>query len=180
MKKGLLIALSLFALVACNDKTEQPKKETTVTLTEQEKKIANGDQNVGVKLLLRKAVLVDGRQSQLTDDEKIALQSAKDDAEAVFYLQQKIGKELNVTEADVVDFYNANKDKLQGEDPKIVYNQIANFLVQQQENQKVADYYNELVKKYKLDDVLKKEFPQPAAKEEVQPTTEKPADGAKN
>ena len=161
-------------LVGCND-TSADAQANRISLTKQEKELANGNPNIGAQLLVRKAVLQEIKNAKLTDKEKFELQFVKDEAAVSYYVQKTIGKDIKISDETIKDIYEKNKKQFKDMPVNDARAQIEAVLAQQQQNQKVAEYYNGLVEKYKLNDSLKAEFPQKeeAKKVENQKETQK-------
>lgn len=169
-KKVILFGALLLSLglVGCNDASADAQANR-ISLTKQEKELANGNPNIGAQLLVRKAVLQEIKNAKLTDKEKFELQFVKDEAAVSYYVQKTIGKDIKISDETIKDIYEKNKKQFKDMPVNDARAQIEAVLAQQQQNQKIAEYYNGLVEKYKLNDSLKAEFPQKeeAKKEET-------------
>lgn len=155
----LTAGILLLGMTACQDKKET-SVNTPVTLDKQERELTNGDPNVAAQLLVRKAVLKEIQNAKLDEKEKFELQFVKDEAAIAYYLQKTVGNGIKVTDEQIEKVYKDNKDKLGGKELKDLRDQIRYAIVNQQQNEKLAEYYNNLVNKYKLNDALKAEFPE--------------------
>lgn len=156
-KKLLIIGVLALALMGCENK----KTDTTpnLALTKQEKEIAKDNANIGAQLLVRNAILNEIKNTKFTDKENYELNYVKEDAAIAYFLQKKILTKIDIPDSEVNAIYNQNKDKLKKVSEEQAKAQIKAVLIKQAENHKISEYYNSLVEKYKLNDLLKKEFP---------------------
>lgn len=163
MKKAFLLVLGIciIGMVGCQQEKQEKQTNNTVTLTQYEKDLAQNDSNIGAQLLVRKAVLEDMKKQNMSDKEKLELEFAKDNAAITYYLEKKLN-DIKITEDEVKKVYEENKDKLEGKTFDEVHNELKNLIKNYKKNQELIGYYNGLVEKYKLNDSLKKEFPEKA------------------
>lgn len=162
----------MFALVGCNDKKADAEAQASkISLSTEEKVLANGNANIGAQLLVRKAVLSEIKNAKLTDKEKFNLNFAKDDAAINYYVRNIIDKDIQIKDEDVDKIYEAHKAELKELPIKDAKAQIKIALAQQAEQQKSIEYYNKLVDKYNLNDILKKEFPPKEAEKKAEEKT---------
>lgn len=162
-KKIILLSLGILVLglVGCqtNKKDVTKNNKDIVTLTKNEKELANGNPNIGAQLLVRKAVLNEMKQADISDKEKFELEFIKDNIAINYYLEKMLDKNIQITEATIQQVYEENKDKFPDKSLEEVHDQIEQLLLEQMKNEKLIAYYNQLVDKYKLNDALKNEFP---------------------
>lgn len=162
-KKIILLSLGILVLglVGCqtNKKDVTKNNKDIVTLTKNEKELANGNPNIGAQLLVRKAVLNEMKQADISDKEKFELEFIKDNIAINYYLEKMLDKNIQITEATIQQVYEENKDKFPDKSLEEVHDQIEQLLLEQMKNEKLITYYNQLVDKYKLNDALKNEFP---------------------
>lgn len=154
MKKNLiLITILSFIFIACGN----PKNN--FNFTKEEKEIVKDDPNLAAQILVRKAVAKELAQATFTSEEKKNLELVKEEAAINFFLQNKLGKNIQVSQEEVINFYNENKSLTNGRKLEDIAESIANTILVRKQNEALANYYNTLVEKYKLNDILKKEFP---------------------
>lgn len=166
---SLGVGILLLGLAGCQGNNNQPKpkaeqapQQTQVTLSKEEKELANGNANIGAQLLVRKAVLAEMKTAALDEKEKFEMQFVKDEAAIAYYLHKTIGEKIEVSEDAIKKVYEENKEKLGEKKLKDVHDEIKAAIVNNVQNERLVDYYNGLVEKYKLNDALKAEFPEPA------------------
>ena len=166
MKNKLMVSFLALVLVACGS-------SGSLELTKQEKERVNGDVNVARQILVQKAILKEASTEKLSDEDKYNIQQAKDEVEVSYYLQKKFATELNniqVTEDEVRKYYDIHKAEI----GNVTFEEIKDAIVAQINYEKqtavVNKYYEDLLSKYKIEEILKKDFPDAA-----QPAVEAPA-----
>ena len=169
MKNKLMVSFLALVLVACGS-------SGSLELTKQEKERVNGDVNVARQILVQKAILKEASTEKLSDEDKYNIQQAKDEVEVSYYLQKKFATELNniqVTEDEVRKYYDIHKAEI----GNVTFEEIKDAIVAQINYEKqtavVNKYYEDLLSKYKIEEILKKDFPDAA-----QPAVEAPAPAA--
>ena len=169
MKNKLMVSFLALVLVACGS------SGGSLELSKQEKEQIKGDVNTAKLLLLQKAILKEASTEKLTEEEKYTLNLAKQEVEVNYYLQRKLNSEVNniqVSEDEAKQYYDTYKAQLGIEN--IPYEQVKEAIAQQifidKQNAMLTKYYQDLADKYKIDEILKKDFPDAA-----QPAVEAPA-----
>lgn len=61
-----------------------------------------------------------------------------------------------ISQEEVVNFYNENKNIMNERKLEEIAENIANTILVRKQNEALANYYNSLVEKYNLNDILKK------------------------
>ncbi|WP_410207970.1 hypothetical protein [Fusobacterium sp.] len=172
----LSVGILLFALTGCQGNSNQSKPETNsevkqvevepgVELSKEEKELANGNPNIGAQLLVRKAVLAEIKTAALNEKEKFEMEFVKDEAAISYYLHKTLGEKIEVSEDAIKKVYEENKEKLGERKLEDVHDEIKAAIVNNVQSERLTDYYNGLVEKYKLNDSLKKEFSEPQAED---------------
>ena len=166
MKNKLMVSFLALVLVACGS-------SGSLELSKQDKEKINGDVNVARQVLVQKATLKEASTEKLSDDDKYNIQQAKEEVEVSYYLQKKFATELNniqVTEDEVRKYYDIHKAEI----GNVSFEEIKDAIVAQINYEKqtaiVNKYYEDLLSKYKIEEILKKDFPEAA-----QPAVEAPA-----
>ncbi len=165
MKKSLIL-LSMFAFIlgGCESKT-LADNNTNIVLTEQDVKDAENNSNIGAQILVRKAVLKEMQNEKYTEEEKKELEDIKENVEIEYFLNKKAMATTNIDDMEVLQVYQNNADKFTNADITVILPQIKEqMLIQKREEEKIK-YMNSLVEKYKLNDELKKHFPEIDKKE---------------
>lgn len=152
MKKYLFVGILSFLILGC---TNTPKR---VELTPEEI-VQVKNNNVGAELLIKKALLKEMSEYKYTIEEKNELDSAKENIEIEFFLNNRSSKNVVVTDEEVLQIYEANKEQLKGIKPEIALPQIKEQLFLQKLNQEKVNYINSLVEKYNMNEKIKEYFP---------------------
>ena len=183
MKKNLII-LGAFVFLLSGCGTEQKPKEVKISLTEQEVKDSENNSNAAAQILVKKAVLKEMENVKYSEEEKKELEEIKENIELEYFLNKKAMETANVDDIEVLQVYQNNIDKLKDADITAVLPQLKDQMLFQRREEEKVKYMNSLVEKYKLNDELKKYFPESENKEEtaeeVKPAEESKAEETKN
>ena len=166
MKNKLMVSFLALVLVACGS-------SGSIELTKQEKEKVNGDVNVARQLLVQKAILKDASAEKLSEDDQYNLNLAKQEVEVSYYLQKKFESELNniqVSEEEAQKYYDIHKAEIGNTPFESVKDAIVAQITYEKQTGIVNKYYEDLLSKYKIEEILKKDFPDAA-----QPAVEAPA-----
>ena len=166
MKKKLMVSFLALVLVACGS-------SGSLELTKQEKEKVNGDVNVARQLLVQKAILKDASAEKLSEDDQYNLNLAKQEVEVSYYLQKKFESELNnikVSDEEAQKYYDVHKAEIGNTPFESVKDAIVAQITYEKQTGIVNKYYEDLLSKYKIEEILKKDFPDAA-----QPAVEAPA-----
>ena len=166
MKNKLMVSFLALVLVACGS-------SGSIELTKQEKEKVNGDVNVARQLLVQKAILKDASAEKLSEDDQYNLNLAKQEVEVSYYLQKKFESELNniqVSEEEAQKYYDIHKAEIGNTPFESVKDAIVAQITYEKQTGIVNKYYEDLLNKYKIEEILKKDFPDVA-----QPAVEAPA-----
>ena len=169
MKNKLMVSFLALVLVACGS-------SGSLELTKQEKERVNGDVNVARQLLVQKAILKDASAEKLSEDDQYNLNLAKQEVEVSYYLQKKFESELNniqVSEEEAQKYYDIHKAEIGNTPFESVKDAIVAQITYEKQTGIVNKYYEDLLNKYKIEEILKKDFPDAA-----QPAVEAPAPAA--
>ena len=166
MKNKLMVSFLALVLVACGS-------SGSLELTKQEKERVNGDVNVARQLLVQKAILKDASAEKLSEDDQYNLNLAKQEVEVSYYLQKKFESELNniqVSDEEAQKYYDIHKAEIGNTPFESVKDAIVAQITYEKQTGIVNKYYEDLLSKYKIEEILKKDFPDAA-----QPAVEAPA-----
>lgn len=154
MKKFILLILTLF-LISCEEESKKLSEVTIIELSDEERESAGDDQTVIAQLLIKNAILNDGRKEVLTEDETKRLVSLKENIEKEFFIEKNAVKGLEVDPIEILKVYEDNKDKLKGAGLEEVAPQIKQLIINKKIQQRKIDYINGIIKKYDLNSKLK-------------------------
>ena len=158
MKNKLMVSFLALVLVACGS-------SGSIELTKQEKEKVNGDVNVARQLLVQKAILKDASAEKLSEDDQYNLNLAKQEVEVSYYLQKKFESELNniqVSEEEAQKYYDIHKAEIGNTPFESVKDAIVAQITYEKQTGIVNKYYEDLLSKYKIEEILKKDFPDAA------------------
>ena len=158
MKNKLMVSFLALVLVACGS-------SGSIELTKQEKERVNGDVNVARQLLVQKAILKDASAEKLSEDDQYNLNLAKQEVEVSYYLQKKFESELNniqVSEEEAQKYYDIHKAEIGNTPFESVKDAIVAQITYEKQTGIVNKYYEDLLSKYKIEEILKKDFPDAA------------------
>lgn len=158
MKNKLMVSFLALVLVACGS-------SGSLELTKQEKEKVNGDVNVARQLLVQKAILKDASAEKLSEDDQYNLNLAKQEVEVSYYLQKKFESELNniqVSDEEAQKYYDVHKAEIGNTPFESVKDAIVAQITYEKQTGIVNKYYEDLLSKYKIEEILKKDFPDAA------------------
>ena len=171
MKNKLMVSFLALVLVACGS-------SGSLELSKQEKEKINGDVNVARQILVQKAILKEASAEKLSDEDKFNIQQAKDEVEVSYYLQKKFGTELNniqVTEDEARKYYDIHKAEIGNASYEEIKNAIVAQITYEKQTAIVNKYYEDLLSKYKIEEILKKDFPDAVQQQTVEAPAPAPA-----
>jgi len=180
-KKLLAVSFLSLLLVACGGNSENSGSGTsssgTLELSQRDKELANGNPNFAAEILVQKAILQEAKNEKLTEEEQYNLDLAKQEVEVSFYLQKKFDKEFAniapITDEETKKYYDEHKSEIGNLSFESIKEEIANRILFQKQNEIVHKYYDDLAEKYKINDILNKEYPQEVTNTEGTKTEEK-------
>ena len=179
-KKFLAVSFLSLMLVACGGGSNSNSPSSgagSLELSQRDKDLANGNPNVAAEILVQKAILQEAKSEKLTEQEQYNLDLAKQEVEVNFYLQKKFDKDFSnvsaVSEEEAKKYYDEHKSEIGNTPFETIKAAIVNEIVYQRQTEIVHKYYNDLAEKYKINDILNKEYPQEAASTDNTKTEEK-------
>ena len=166
-KKLLAVSFLALMLVACGGGSNSNSPSSGVEsleLSQRDKELANGNPNVAAEILVQKAILEESKNEKLTEEEQYNLDLAKQEVEVSFYLQKKFDKEFstvsNVSDEEAKKYYDEHKAEIGNTPFETIKEAIINEIIYQKQTEIVHKYYDDLAEKYKINDILNKEYPQ--------------------
>lgn len=143
MRKYILLGILSVVLIGCSNTSSK------IELTPSEIREVENNQNEIAGILIKKAILKD------MNGYKYDREETKENLEIEFYLNRLATKRAKVTDEQVINIYEANKDQLKNISPEIALPQIKEQLLLQQINLEKINYINSLIEKYNLNDIFK-------------------------
>lgn len=170
-KKFLAVSFLSLMLVACGGGSGSGSSGSgSLELSQRDKELASGNPNVAAEILVQKAILQEAKSEKLTEEEQYNLDLAKQEVEVNFYLQKKFDKDFSnvsaVSEEDAKKYYDEHKSEIGNTPFETIKDAIVNEIVYQRQTEIVHKYYDDLAEKYKINDILNKEYPQEATNTE--------------
>ena len=164
-KKFLAVSFLSLMLVACGGGNGSGNSGSgELELSQRDKELANGNPNVAAEILVQKAILQESKNEKLTEEEQYNLDLAKQEVEVNFYLQKKFDKDFSnvsvVSEEEAKKYYDEHKAEIGNTPFETIKDAIINEIVYQRQTEIVHKYYDDLAEKYKINDILNKEYPQ--------------------
>lgn len=142
-------------MVGCDStKDTSVKKEEKITLTDKEKQL---DKDEIAKILVYKALVIEADNAQYTPEEIESIKKAQENLKVNYFVERELKSKTAVTDKEVQDYYEKNKERYNSktleETLPLLYQNLAN----EKFTKAQVDYYNSVIEKYKLNDILKAE-----------------------
>ena len=137
-----------------------------IKLTKEELKRLNGNKDGIAQLLVRKAVLTEMKNREYTEEEKKYLEEMKLNMEIEFYLNSIAQKTVQIYDYELLEVYKNNAELLKDKNTVEIYPQLQQALFNQKLGEEKVKVINEIVEKYKINDILKEYIPLEKKKEE--------------
>ena len=126
-----------------------------IKLTKEEIEKLNGNKDGIAQLLVRKAILTEMEKKEYTDEEKKYLEEMNLNMEIEFYLNSIAQKTVQIYDYELLEVYKNNAELLKDKNTVEVYPQLQQALFNQKLGEEKVKVINEIVEKYKINDVLK-------------------------
>ena len=128
-----------------------------------------GENKDGIaQLLVRKAILAEMENKKYTEEEKKYLEEMKINIEVEFYLNSIAQKAVQIYDYELLEVYKNNSELLKDKNTVEIYPQLQQALFNKKLGEEKVKVINEIVEKYKINDVLKEyvKIEEPEEKEE--------------
>ena len=126
-----------------------------IKLTKKELEALGENKDAVAQLLVRKAILAEMEKKEYTEEEKKYLEEMKLNMEIEFYLNSVAQKTVQIYDYELLEVYKNNTEVLKDKNTVEVYPQLQQALFNQKLGEEKVKVINELVEKYKINDVLK-------------------------
>ncbi len=130
-----------------------------IKLTKEELKRLNGNKDGIAQLLVRKAVLTEMENKEYTEEEKKYLEEMKLNMEIEYYLNSIAQKTVQIYDYELLEVYKNNAELLKDKNTVEIYPQLQQALFNQKLGEEKVKVINEIVEKYKINDILKEYIP---------------------
>jgi len=140
----LLIALCSAPFAGISDRVVAFVNNTAITLSELEKKYAEtvkATPDVTREEVLNTMV---NRVLLIREAKKIRLEAPSEDELLMEYIDLKIRAFIRINEKDLTNFYNEHIDDFQGKEFESVRDEIENYLIENELNQRLKSHIKEL------------------------------------
>ena len=126
-----------------------------IKLTKEEIEKLNGNKDGIAQLLVRKAILTEMEKKEYTEEETKYLEEMNLNMEIEFYLNSIAQKTVQIYDYELLEVYKNNAELLKDKNTVEVYPQLQQALFNQKLGEEKVKVINEIVEKYKINDVLK-------------------------
>lgn len=130
-----------------------------IKLTKEELKRLNGNKDGIAQLLVRKAILTEMENKKYTEEEKKYLEEMKINMEIEYYLNSITQKTVQIYDYELLEVYKNNAELLKDKNTVEIYPQLQQALFNQKLGEEKVKVINEIVEKYKINDILKEYIP---------------------
>ena len=155
LKKIIWIFILGIVIVGCNsNKDNSIKKEEKIVLTDEEKK---QDKDEIARILIYKALLIEAENAQYTPEEIENIKKMQESAKINYFVDREVKLKTAVTDKEIQDYYEKNKKKFDDKTLEETLPLLYQNLAAEKYTKAQVDYYNFIIEKYKLNDILKTE-----------------------
>lgn len=126
-----------------------------IKLTKEELEVLGENKDAIAQLLVRKAILNEMKTKEYTEEEKKYLEEMKINMEIEFYLNSIAQKTVQIFDYELLEVYKNNAELLKDKNTVDVYPQLQQAVFNQKLGEEKVKVINEIVEKYKINDVLK-------------------------
>lgn len=126
-----------------------------IKLTKEELEVLGENKDAIAQLLVRKAILNEMKTKEYTEEEKKYLEEMKINMEIEFYLNSIAQKTVQIFDYELLEVYKNNAELLKDKNTVDVYPQLQQAVFNQKLGEEKVKVLNELVEKYKINDILK-------------------------
>ncbi|WP_130889438.1 hypothetical protein LIY46_13445 [Fusobacterium varium] len=126
-----------------------------IKLTKEEIEKLGGNKDGIAQLLVRKAILAEMEKKKYTEEEKKYLEEMKINIEVEFYLNSIAQKSVQIYDYELLEIYKNNTEVLKDKNTVEIYPQLQQALFNQKLGEEKVKVINEIVEKYKINNILK-------------------------
>ncbi|MHD0316390.1 hypothetical protein [Fusobacterium sp. THCT1E2] len=126
-----------------------------IKLTKEEIEKLGGNKDGIAQLLVRKAIITEMEKKEYTEEEKKYLEDMKLNIEIEFYLNSIAQKSVQIYDYELLEIYKNNTEVLKDKNTVEIYPQLQQALFNQKLGEEKVKVINEIVEKYKINNVLK-------------------------
>lgn len=126
-----------------------------IKLTEKELENVRENKDAIAQLLVRKAILNEMKEKKYTAEEEKHLEELKLNMEIEFYLTTIAQNNITISDYELLEVYKNNSELLKDKNTVEIYPQLQQALFNKKLGEEKVKVINEIVEKYKINDVLK-------------------------
>lgn len=143
-------------MASCKDTSNKITSNTSteIILTEQDKE---KDKDEIAKILVYKALLEEVKKAEFTEEELKNIQIAQNQIKINYFIEREIKSKIQITDEEVMEFYKKYKKNFDVKPLEEVLPMLYQNLAIEKYNQAQINYYDNVIQKYKLNEILKKE-----------------------
>ena len=132
--------------------------ENNVELTKQEILYSNGDPTILRVMVTNKVVLKKSEKSGFNKENRKVLETIENNVLVNYYIDSEVRKVVRVTQEEIQNEYNNQKENLKNIPLDQAYQQVTNNLLMTRATEERTKIINEISRKYKVEDVVKENF----------------------
>lgn len=155
IKKFLFMSILLLLILGCNqEKNTLKENKKRIILTDKDKK---NDKDEIAKILIHKALIEEAKTTEFTAEEQKEIKRLQTEIKVKYFLEKELKTKIIITDKELQEYYEANKSKFDNKTMEETIPLLYQHLTNEKYTKALIDYYNFLIDKYKLNDVLKQE-----------------------
>lgn len=155
MKKFLFMPILLLLISGCNqEKNILKENNKKIILTDEDKK--NNKDEIA-KILIHKALIEEAGIAEFTTEEQKEIKRLQSEIKVKYFLERELKTKILITDKELQEYYETNKSRFEDKSMEETIPLLYQNLTNEKYTKALIDYYNFLIDKYKLNDVLKKE-----------------------
>ena len=132
--------------------------ENNVEFTKEEILYSNGDGTILRIMMTNKVILEKAEKIGFIKDNKKILETIENNVLVNYYIDSEVRKVVRVTQEEIQNEYNNQKENLKNIPLDQAYQQVTNNLLMTRATEERIKIINEISRKYKVEDVVKENF----------------------
>ena len=129
--------------------------EKNIEFTKEEILYTNGDNSVLRIMMTNKVILERAEKNGFIKDNRKLLETIEKNVLVNYYIDSEVRKVVRVTQEEIENEYNSQKENLQNIPLEQAYQQVANNLLMNRASEERIKIITKISKKYKVDEVVK-------------------------
>lgn len=132
--------------------------ENNIEFTKEEILYSNGDGTILRIMMTNKVILEKAEKIGFIKDNKKILETIENNVLVNYYIDSEVRKVVRVTQEEIQNEYNNQKENLKNIPLDQAYQQVTNNLLMTRATEERIKIINEISRKYKVEDVVKENF----------------------